>query len=75
MSPRTTQLLHELRNLARLAHVVAVIHQRPRLGGEPATTAVALSGLGDRLASGFRARYSAPPRDLVELAESVAPKA
>jgi hypothetical protein len=71
-SPRTTQLLHQRRDLTRLTHVGRVGSERPRLGGQPGAPVLSLGGLRDRLARRLRARDPAPSRDLVERAQPIA---
>jgi hypothetical protein len=74
-SPRTTQLLHQVSNLARLLHILIVCHQQARLGCESTPAALALSGLSDGLASGFGARDTPASGDFVERAQTIGSEA
>ena len=65
-SPRTTQLLHHRRNLARLVDVCGVAHQRARFGSEAGAPALALGCLCDGLTSGLRSCDPATAGKLVE---------
>jgi hypothetical protein len=71
MSPRTTQLLHQLSDLERLLDVGAVGHQTPRFGRQPTSAVFALGGLSDGLAGGFGAGDASASGDFVERAEAI----
>src|SRR5947208_1068572 len=73
-SPRTTQVLHQRRDLARLARVRGVLHQPTGLSGETGPPAFALGRLRDRATRGFGAADPPTPRDFVERAQPVGPK-
>jgi DNA-binding CsgD family transcriptional regulator len=73
-SPRTTQLLHQRGDLARLAHIGLVLHEISGFGREPGSAPLALGGLGNGLAGGLGAADSATARDFVELSKTVAPE-
>jgi len=70
-SPRTTKLLHQRRDLLRLANVFGVPCEAFRLGGEPGSPAVSGRSLCDRLTRGLRAAYAAAARDLVERRKAI----
>ena len=71
MSPRTTQRLHEIGHLARFLEVVLVLHESSDLCCQPATPALALGRLSDRLSSGFGAAEASPAGDFVQRTQPV----
>ena len=71
-SPRTTQLLHQRGDVARLAHVGLVLHELSGFGGQTGAPPLALRRLGNGLARGLGAGDPATARDLVELSKTVA---
>jgi hypothetical protein len=67
-SPRTAELLHEPRHLARLASVGRIASEGGGVGCESSAAPLTFSRLRDRLACSFCASHSSPARDLVERA-------
>jgi hypothetical protein len=73
-SPRTTQLLHQRGDFARLPYVSLVFHEPPGLGSQTPPAALASSGLGDRLARCLGAGDPTPPGNLIERLEAFGPE-
>jgi hypothetical protein len=71
MSPRTTELFHEPRDLARLAHIGRIASERGRFGREPGSAPLAFCCFRDRLSSCFRAGDLPATGEVVECAQSV----
>lgn len=70
-SPRTTQLLHEPGDLARLCDIGLVLHQLPCFGSKAAPLAVTKGGFADRLARCLRPADSAAARDFIQGAQAL----
>jgi hypothetical protein len=67
-SPRTTKLLHQCSDLARLCDVGGIGRKSCGLRSQSRSPSLSLGSLGDRLARCLRARHVPPPCDLVERA-------
>jgi hypothetical protein len=65
-SPRTTEVLHQARDILRFANIVLVGRERSGLGCEARAPALALGGLRNRLACRLGATDAASTRDLLE---------
>jgi hypothetical protein len=70
-SPRTTQLLHQVRHLSCFSGVRLVLHQRARFGRKATAESVAPGGLGDGLPGGLGPADAAMPGDVVKSAETL----
>ena len=67
-------MLHQRRDLARLARVRLVLHELSCFSREAGAAPVALGSLGDGLARGLGAADPPAARDLVELPDAIAPE-
>ncbi len=70
-SPRTTQVLHQRRDLARLAHIDLVAHELSCFRRKIDAAALALRRFGNRLPRSLGPAHATVLRDLVERAKAV----
>jgi hypothetical protein len=70
-SPRTTNLLHERRDLLRLGQVVRIRNESSSLGRQPSAAPLTRRRLCDRLPGSLGTGHAPPPCKLIERAHTL----